>query len=38
MGSDGNAIHPVRTVTLGYQTGDAASVLIRMPAPQVASR
>ena len=36
--ADGSAVRPVRTVTIGYQTGDATTVLIRMPAPQVASR
>ena len=29
---------PVRTVTLGYQIGAAETVLVRTPAPQVASR
>jgi hypothetical protein len=29
---------PARTVTIGYQIGDATTVLVRMPAPQVASR
>ena len=38
VASDGTGIRPVRTVTLGYQTGESSSVLIRMPAPQVASR
>ena len=36
--ADGSAMRPVRTVTIGYQTGDDTTVLIRMPAPQVASR
>ena len=38
VAADGTAVRPVRTVTVGYQTGEASSVLIRMPAPQVASR
>lgn len=29
---------PVRTVTIGYQDGPAGSVLIRLPAPQIATR
>jgi hypothetical protein len=29
---------PVRTVTIGYQTGESTSMLLRVPAPQVASR
>jgi hypothetical protein len=32
------AAHPVRMITIGYQTGNATSVLVRMPAPEVASR
>jgi hypothetical protein len=38
IAADGTAIRPVRTVTIGYQVGDATSVLVRMPAPQIASR
>lgn len=38
VAADGTAIRPARSVTIGYRTGEAASVLIRMPAPQVASR
>ena len=36
--ADGRAGHPMRTVTVGYQTGDAVTVLVRVPAPRVASR
>lgn len=38
VAADGTAIRPIRTVTVGYRSGEASSVLIRMPAPQVASR
>ena len=38
MASDGSAAQPVRTVTIGYRIGETTSVLVRMPAPQVASR
>ncbi len=34
----GAAAAPVRTVTMGYQVGDATTVLVRMPALQTASR
>jgi hypothetical protein len=36
--ADGRPVRPVRTVTIGYPIGEAASVLIRMPAQEVASR
>jgi hypothetical protein len=32
------SVSPVRTVTLGYQVGDSTTVLVRTPAPEVASR
>jgi hypothetical protein len=35
---DGEHASPVRTVTFGRQIGDAATVLIRFPQPQVAAR
>lgn len=38
VGADGSAARPARTVTVGYQAGATTTVLIRMPAPQVASR
>ena len=38
VAADGRAGHPVRTRTVGYQIGDALTVLVRVPAPQVASR
>ena len=38
VGTDGEARPPVRTVTIGYQLGEATTVLIRMPAPRIASR
>jgi hypothetical protein len=34
---DGSAAGEVRTVTIGYQTGDNTTVLVRLPAPLVAS-
>jgi hypothetical protein len=36
--TDGGASRTVRTVTFGYETGQATTVLVRMPAPVVASR
>jgi len=38
VATDGTAARPARFVTVGYQTGPDASVLMRMPAPQIASR
>ena len=38
VSADGMGARTVRTVTVGYQTGEATTVLIRMPTPQVASR
>lgn len=35
---DGSAAHPVRLITIGYQSGDATTVLVRVPAGEVASR
>lgn len=37
IGEDGTAASQVRTITIGYQTADNASALIRMPAPQLAA-
>lgn len=34
----GQSVRQVRTITTGYAAGDAITVLVRMPAPQVASR
>lgn len=34
----GSVSLPVRTVTLGYQVGQSTTVLVRTPAPEVASR
>ena len=36
--ASGAAAAPVRTVTIGYQVGDATTVLVRVPALQTASR
>jgi hypothetical protein len=36
--SEGQAGRPVRTVTIGFQSGETTTVLLRVPAPQVASR
>jgi hypothetical protein len=36
--ADGRPAGAVRTVTVGYQAGEATTVLVRMPAPLVASR
>ena len=36
--SDGTAVQPVRSVTVGYQADANTTILIRMPAQQVASR
>jgi len=30
--------HPVRSITIGSQAGEATTILMRLPAPQVASR
>ena len=38
VADDGSFARPVRSVTLGTQVGDATTVLLRLPAPQVASR
>jgi hypothetical protein len=38
MKANGSASRPVRMVTIGYQSGEATTVLVRMPAPQLASR
>jgi len=35
---DGSASHPVRLITIGYQSGEATTVLVRVPAGEVASR
>jgi hypothetical protein len=35
---DGAAVHPVRLITIGYQSGAATTVLVRVPASEVASR
>jgi hypothetical protein len=37
IGEDGAAVSNVRTVTIGYQTADDTSVLLRLPAPQLAA-
>jgi hypothetical protein len=36
--TDGSASHPVRLITIGYQSGDATTILVRVPAGEVASR
>jgi hypothetical protein len=36
--TDGSAAPLNRTATVGYQAGPSTTVLVRMPAPQVASR
>jgi hypothetical protein len=36
--ADGSTARPVRSVLTSYQSGDATTVLVRMPAPQIASR
>ena len=36
--ADGGLIRPARTVTIGQREGEATTILIRLPAPQVASR
>lgn len=36
--TDGSASHPVRLITIGYQSGSATTVLVRVPAGEVASR
>lgn len=36
--ADSRANPPGRTVTIGYPVSETSSVLIRMPAPQIASR
>ncbi len=36
--TNGSPIRPVRSVTIGLQAGEATTVLVRMPAPQLASR
>ncbi len=35
---DGSPAPAVRTITIGYQKGDATTVLVRMPAPAFAAR
>ena len=37
VSADGSPTQQVRTVTIGYQSGDDTTVLVRMPAPQVAA-
>lgn len=37
VSADGTPARQVRTVTIGYQAGDDTTVLVRMPAPQVAA-
>ena len=36
--ADGSTARPVRSVLTSYQSGEATTVLVRMPAPQIASR
>ena len=36
--ADGSSARPVRSVLTSYQSGEATTVLVRMPAPQIASR
>ncbi len=36
--ADGSSAPKIRSVTIGAQAGEATTVLIRMPAPRVASR
>ena len=36
--ADGSMARPVRSVLTSYQSGLATTVLVRMPAPQIASR
>jgi ABC-type nitrate/sulfonate/bicarbonate transport system substrate-binding protein len=36
--ADGSPARPVRSVTMGFQAGEASTILVRMPAPQIASR
>ena len=36
--ADGTPVEAVRTVTVGYQEGASTTILVRMPAPEVASR
>jgi hypothetical protein len=38
IGSDGGSLRHVRSVTIGYQTGEATTFLVRTPVPQVAAR
>lgn len=38
MTSDGNLFRPARAVTVGYQDGEATTILVRRPAPLVAAR
>jgi hypothetical protein len=38
VGSDGNTVRHVRSVTIGYQTGEATTFLVRTPVPQIAAR
>ena len=38
VGTEGGTPRQGRTITVGYQAGEATTVLIRVPAPQVASR
>jgi len=38
MGSYGSSLRHVRSVTIGYQTGEATTFLVRTPVPQVATR
>jgi hypothetical protein len=36
--AEGAPVEAVRTVTVGYQEGESTTILMRMPAPEVASR
>jgi hypothetical protein len=36
--AEGSEAHPVRLITIGYQSGDATTVLVRVRASEVASR
>jgi hypothetical protein len=36
--TDGKPLRAARTITIGHQEGEATTVLVRMPAPLVASR
>ena len=36
--TDGSPAHSVRSITIGTQAGEGTTILMRLPAPQVASR